>query len=277
MNTIIKQRAGLPIRFNLMLVYVFSLAITLIMTAASIVGILYPSVVYPTDEQLQTYMPNDVVNLLIGVPILLGSMWLTRRGLLIGLLLWPGALLYVLYNYLAYVIGLPSGMLFLLYLSLATLSTYTIIGLVANIDGKVVQQKLTGVVPEKAGGGVLVGLGMLMFLRVIFVLMTALVNQTSVATTELSVLVADFIITPAVIIGGVLLWRKKALGYVSGLGLLFQSSMLFIGLILFLLLQPILTNAVLVLTDVVVIFIMGLICFIPFVLYVRGVMANRYP
>jgi hypothetical protein len=258
MNTINKQRAGLPIRFNLMLAYVFSLAITLIMTAASIVGILYPSVVYPIDEQLQTYMPNEVVNLLIGVPILLGSMWLTRRGMLIGLLLWPGALLYVLYNYLPYVIGLPSGMLFLLYLSLTTLSTYTIIGLVANIDGKVVQQKLTGVVPEKAGGGVLVGLGMLMFLRAIFVLMTALVNQISVAITELSVLVADFIIAPAVIIGGVLLWRKKALGYVSGLG-------------------PILTNAVLVLTDVVVIFIMGLICFIPFVLYVRGVMANRYP
>ena len=61
----------------------------------------------------------------------------------------------------------------------------------------------------------------------------------------------------------------------TGLGLLFQSSMLFIGLIIFLLLQPFLTAAPFVLTDVVVIFIMGLICFIPFALFVRGVVSGR--
>lgn len=275
MNTLNKKGTDLPIRKNLVIAYALSIIITLLMSAAALDGILYPSVVYPTNEQLQSYMPNDVINLIIGVPILLGSMWLTRRGMLIGLLFWPGALLYVLYNYLAYVIGLPSNTLFLLYLFLVTLSTYTIIGLVASIDGKKVQQRLAGVVPEKAAGGVLAGLGMLMFLRVIFVLIAALINQTSVAITELSVLVADFLIAPAVIIGGVLLWRKKALGYVSGLGLLFQSSMLFIGLIFFLLLQPLLTNAVFALIDVVVVFIMGLICFIPFALFVRGVIAHE--
>ena len=265
----------LPIRHNLFFAYVISLIITLFMIAASIFGILYPSITYPTSEQLQAFMPNDVVNLVIGVPILLGSMWLTRRGKLIGLLFWPGALLYVLYNYLAYIIGLPSNILFLLYLILVTMSTYTVISLVASIDGKSVQRQLTGVVPEKAAGGVLAALGILMFLRVIFVLITALINQTSVATSELSVLVADFTIAPAVIIGGVLLRQKEALGYVSGLGLLFQSSMLFIGLIFFLFLQPLITYAAFVLIDAVVVFIMGLICFIPFALFVRGAMANR--
>ena len=61
----------------------------------------------------------------------------------------------------------------------------------------------------------------------------------------------------------------------AGLGLLFQGSMLFIGLIIFLLLQPLLTTAPFVLVDVVVVFIMGLICFVPFALYVRGVVSNR--
>ena len=82
-------------------------------------------------------------------------------------------------------------------------------------------------------------------------------------------------ITLAWVIGGVLLWRHKEFGYVTGLGLLFQASMLFIGLIIFLLLQPFLTTAPFVLADVVVIFIMGLICFIPFALFVRGVASNR--
>ena len=56
----------------------------------------------------------------------------------------------------------------------------------------------------------------------------------------------------------------------AGLGLLFQASMLFIGLIIFLLLQPILTQAPLALVDIVVVFVMGLICFIPFGLFLRG-------
>ena len=202
-------------------------------------------------------------------------MWLAWRGKLIGLLLWPGALFFVLYNYLIYVFAIPFNVAFLLHLALVTLSVYTIIGLVASIDGKVVQQRLTGAVPERFAGGVLTGLGLLFFMRVIGVIVNALTSQTQIAETELALHTVDFLIAPAWVIGGVLLWRRKEFGYVTGLGLLFQASMLFIALIIFLLLQPFLTTAPFVLGDVVVIITMGLICFIPFVLFVRGVMSNR--
>ena len=277
MSTNQKDTANLPIKRNLTLIYALSLVIALLMTAASVAGFLYRTVIYPTDELLKAFMPNDVVNLFIGVPILLGSMWLGRRGQLIGLLFWPGALLYVLYNYLAYVFGMPFNAVFLLYLTLVTLSTYTLIGLVASIDDTAIQQRLTGIVPERAAGGVLAGLGILVSLRVIGVMIGALVNQTPIVTTALSALVSDFMINPAWILGGVLLWRREALGYVAGLGLLFQASMLFIGLIIFLLLQPILTTAPFILTDVVVVFIMGLVCFTPFALFVRGVVSKCDP
>lgn len=36
-------------------------------------------------------------NLVVGMPLLLGSMWLTRRGSFAGLLLWPSAHFYVLH------------------------------------------------------------------------------------------------------------------------------------------------------------------------------------
>lgn len=64
-------------------------------------------------------------------------MWLARRGSLIGLLLWPGTLFYVLYGYAFYLIGVPFNALFLLYVALVTVSTYTMIGLLASIDGEV--------------------------------------------------------------------------------------------------------------------------------------------
>jgi hypothetical protein len=218
---------------------------------------------------------TDVTILFIGLPMLLGSMWLTWRGKLIGLLFWPGALFFVLYNYIVYIFAMPLSVAFLLHLALVTLSVYTLIGLVASIDGKVVQQGLTSAVPERLAGGVLAGLGLLFFLRVISVMVNALTNQAPIAETELALHTSDFLIAPAWVACGVLLWRRKEFGYVTGLGLLFQASMLFIGLIIFLLLQPFLTTAPFVLVDVVVIFTMGLICFIPFGLFVRGVVSSR--
>ncbi len=275
MNTKQERNADLPIRCNLKLIYAISFIVAALMVAASVAGLLYSTVIYPTDELLRSFVSNDVVNLFIGLPILLGSMWLAWRGKLIGLLFWSGALFFVLYNYLIYILAMPFNVAYLLHLTLVTLCVYTIIGLVASIDGKVVQQRLTGAVPERLAGGVLTGLGLLFFLRVIGVIINALTSQTPITETELVLHTADFLITPAWVIGGVVLWRGKELGYVTGLGLLFQASMLFVGLIVFLLLQPFLTTAPFVLVDVVVIFALGLICFIPFALFVRGVVSSR--
>ena len=275
MRTNQRGTASLPVRRNLAIAYGTSLLIAVLMAIASVAGLLYPTRLYPTDELLQSFVPNDVINLLVGLPILIGSTWLARRGTLVGLLFWPGALFYVFYNYLVYVLSMPLTVAFLLHLTLVTVSAYTMIGVVAGIDGQAVQRRLVGAVPERAGGGVLAGLGVLIFVRVVAVLVGAIVNQTPVARTELALHIADFFISPAWVIGGVLLWRRQALGYVSGLGLLFQASMLFIGLIFILILQPFITPAQFVLTDVLVILVMGMVCFIPFALFVRGAASER--
>jgi hypothetical protein len=46
--------------------------------------------------------------------------------------------------------------------------------------------------------------------------------------------------------------------------------MLFIGLIVVLMLRPFIAAAQFVLSDVLVVFVMGMVCFIPFALFVRG-------
>jgi hypothetical protein len=266
---------SLPIARDLTLAYVFSLAVALLMAMASVAGLLVPARLYPTEELRQSFMPNDVVNLFIGLPILIGSMWLARRGRLLGLLFWPGALFYVLYNYVVYVFGLPLNVGFLLSLVLLTLSAYTTIGLVASIEGQAVQQQLIGAVPERIAGGVLTGLGVVFSLRVIGALVQALAGQAPIGEAERALHVADLVIAPALIIGGVLLWRREPLGYVAGTGLLFQASMLFIGLIAVLLLQPLLTAAPFLPVDIIVVFAMGLVCFIPLALFLRAVASKE--
>lgn len=275
MSTNSERNTSLFIKRNLNSIYILSFIVTLLMTITAIIGFLYRETIYPTDALLQAFLPNDVVNILIGLPILLGAMWLARRGRLTGLLLWPGALFYILYNYMIYLFAMPLTMAFLLHLLLVTLSMYTLISLLTSLDGEAIQKRLDGAVPERFAGGVLAGLGLLFLIQVTGAFAAALTGQTPILQTELALHISDFLFIPAWIIGGVLLWQKKEFGYVAGLGLLYQASMLFVALIVFLILQPSLTNVPFALVDVIVIFIMGLVCFVPFGLFVRGVEKSR--
>lgn len=184
------------------------------MTVVAVVGLLYPNIIYPSDKLFQSFVPPDVVILVIGLPILLVSMWFARRGKLIGLLCWPGALFYVLYIYVPYVLGVPFSVLFLPYLVLLTLSTCTMIGIVASIDGEAVHQWLNGIVPARTSGGILAGLAILIIVRQIALIVTALTSQALVDTQELALWIDDFAVAcPALLlIGGFLLWRRKTLG-----------------------------------------------------------------
>lgn len=276
MNMDHEHGAGLPIRRGLAPVYASSLAVALLMAVASIAGLAYSAVIYPTDELLRTFVANDVASLLLGMPILLGSMGLARRGRMMGLLCWPGALLFVLYNYLAYVFALPLGLASLLHLALVVLSAYGLLALVAVIDAESVKRSLAGLVPERIGGAVLAGLGLLFFLRALVVLLGAVTSGTAVARTELAVNVSDSLISPIWVIGGALLWRRRSLGYVLGLGLLLGISLLFVALVVLMFVQPLLTAAPVAFVDAIVILGMGLICFIPCSLFARGV-ASSHP
>jgi len=163
------------------------------------------------------------------------------------------------------------GAMFLFHLILAALNLYAMIALISCINGTALQQRLTGTVSEKFGGGVLIGFGVLFLVWAAAVLANALVRQIPLASVEIALRVADFLMTPAWIIGGVHLWQRKPLGYVSGLGLLFQASMLFIGLIALFGLRSLLFGAHFSLTGTLVVFAMGTLCFIPFCLFLRGV------
>lgn len=259
---------------NLKPAFVLSLIIGLLMAGVSLAGLLFPGSLYPTEELQDAFLANDVVNLCIGLPILLGSMWWARHGRLVGLLLWPGALLYILYNYVAYAIGMPFGWISLVYLALALLSAYVISYWLRAIDKVSVQQKLDGFVPVKWSGWVLVGLGSLFFLRGLSLIVQAGIDQMALPVSGLGVLVADMILSASWILGGVLLLLRKPLGFASGLGLLFSGSMLFIALIMFLLLGPLLTDAPFALADVIMVLSLGMVCFVPFFLFLRGVQSQ---
>jgi hypothetical protein len=256
------------------LAFTASLLIAALTAVASLGGLLNPEVYYPTPDLREFALANDVANLLIGLPVLLFSLWLVHRDKYVGRLLWPGAILYTLYNYLAYAVALPVSWLYLAYLLIVTLCFYTLILTFSSIDMNDARQRLGGRVPERFAGLVLLILGSFVLVRVIVVIVQAQISAGSVEYTERALLLADSLLAPAWIIGGLLLWRKRPPGYGAGLALLFQGSMLFLGLIFVLALQPIITSAALPWVDILVVSLMGLICFIPFFLYLRGALTD---
>jgi hypothetical protein len=267
--------AALPVRHSLKVSYAFSTVIAIMMAASSVMGLSYRAASYPSEGLRSAFVTNDVVTLIIALPVLLGAMWLARRGSLVGLLFWPGALLYTLYNDLIYVLAMPLNVAYLLHLALVVSVIFTIVRLFVSIDKVAVGDHLAGAVPERIIGGILAGLGAAIVLRAFGVMVAAIVNQNQVAETTLALHTADFLIAPVWVIGGVQLWRREPLGYAIALGLLVQASMLFGALILLLLLQPLFNESPLVLADVVVIAVVGLICFIPLGSTVRSVVSKR--
>jgi hypothetical protein len=235
------------------------------MTALSVAGLLFPEALYPAEGLRRSFVSNDLVNLLVGLPVLLASMWFARRGNLAGMLFWPGALLYITYNSLAYAAAMPFTWKFAAFLFLALLSGLTVYRLLANLDVAAVAERLGGKVPERFARGVLAGFGLLFFLRAL-----AEFFDRAADMAAFGVIVADLLITPLWVIGGVLLWRKRPPGYAAGAGLLFQASMLFAGLLILFALQPFLAGDPFPLADFLVIFAMGLVVFIPLGMFARG-------
>ena len=70
----------LPVKGDLTLAYLLSIVIAFVMTVASIAGLLFGTGIYPGIEAklLPLFVGQDALNLVIGLPMLLGSMWLAR-------------------------------------------------------------------------------------------------------------------------------------------------------------------------------------------------------
>jgi hypothetical protein len=272
------------------LAYASSLVVAAIMAGVSAIGLILGTGLYRVDPKvgggvatstagllIPGFLAHDGFNLIVGLPILLGSLWLARRGLLIGLLLLPGSLYYILYTYTTYLIGSPFSMLFLPYVALVTLSAYSIIGLVASIDGEQVRQRLAGVVPARTVGAILIVLALLTLAQdASGAVATALAGIVPIVPAARHIWIADLVLeVPAVFLGGVLLWRRETLGFVAGAGLLFQYGLTPVALAAMMALQPVLTASPVDMGTIVALLVFALISFAPLVFFVRGAASGQ--
>jgi hypothetical protein len=218
------------------------------------------------------FRAHDLFNLVVGLPALLAAVWLARRGSDNSLLLWPGVLVYILYTYTTYLVGAPFGPLFLAYILLVVLEALVAADVLTSVESHALRDRLIGAVPARSIGALQVAFALMTLAQdATGAISTALAGPSAAAPLARHVWTADLAIeVPAMLFGGVLLWRRTPLGYTVGAGLLLQFGLTPLALAVIIFLQPWLTGSPAELGLVTGLLLFAVLSFAPLVFFLRG-------
>jgi hypothetical protein len=168
---------------------------------------------------------QDGVVLFLGIPLLIISIILYRRGSVTGQLLMTGTLGYFLYIYASMAFGAAYNRLFLVYIALFSASLFTFVQVFSNVDLETIASHLLYGLPNR-------GLAVFMFVAGFVTLVvwgapliSALVkgwppDRIGTYTTMVTYALDLAIITPAAVLCAVLVLRGDPWGYVIAAPLL---------------------------------------------------------
>jgi hypothetical protein len=208
----------LPVRSDLTGVYRLTGVLAGLLVVSSVLGIalgarsLYTT--YPV--ALAGMIGQDVMSLVVGLPLLVGSAWLARRGSVFGLLAWAGTLFYVAYSYYFFVVG-GFNALFLVYVAIVATSLYGLLSLVLAIDAEAVARRIGPGLPRRRVSiffGVIVGLFALLWGGMSIGL--ALSGEQLDPVPHLVVAIDGAVLLPILGAAAIKLWRRQPWGVVLG-------------------------------------------------------------
>lgn len=160
---------------------------------------------------------NDLVTLVLGLPLLAVSTWLARRGSLRGRLVLAGTLGFILYTYITMCFGAAYNPLFLVYVALFSLSLFAFVLVMMSFDLPTLPAHFSEKLLRRWIAGLLLFVGAFLALawlgRIAATFapgaVPALDNVTSmfIQTVDLGLIV------PLCILSGILLLRRRPWGY----------------------------------------------------------------
>ncbi len=162
---------------------------------------------------------TDAVLLFLGAPLLVVALWLYRRGSLRGGLLLAGVLLCFLYNGASLILGAAYNALYLDYLVYFSASLYAFVLALTAIDLPALQSRILPHMPQLALAVFIMIAGLSPCVWLISVISAVLNGQPAPDnlagyTTDVTTAIDVGLITPACFLAGVLLLRRRPMGYV---------------------------------------------------------------
>ncbi len=166
---------------------------------------------------------QDFISLTVVLPTVVISAFLARRGSQRALLVWLGALVYLVYSYAIDAFVVRFNSMFLVYVALLGCSLYALIGGLATASVVSIKASFTEHTPIRTVSTFLAMLAVLFYALWLRETVPALlsgavppsVQQNGTATNAVHVLDMAWML-PAFLITAITLWRNRALGYVLG-------------------------------------------------------------
>lgn len=190
---------------------------------------------YDTVFKAVLFRGFDWANLFVGLPVLVCAIWLYRRGQVKGQLLVAAVFSYLAYNYLIGVMGNAYNVMFLIWTGLFSAGLFGLALVLTRLDIPSLPQKLEGGFPRKSLSVYMIILGLFLLVQYLGEILPAFGSGKPPAslgvytTLELAALELGIMI-PLHLLGGVSLWRQRAIGYLLAILLTFTALMTFISL-----------------------------------------------
>jgi hypothetical protein len=174
---------------------------------------------------------NDAVTLVLGIPLLILSALFYRRGSLRGGVLLLGTLVYFLYLYASYALGIAFSRLFPVYIALFSASLFAFVLLFTSLDRQVLAAHFAPGLPRRGVAIFMFASGLVTLVIWLQPLLMALIHNVPPPllgsyTTNITDVLDLGIITPATLIAGGLILRRDPLGYLVAFALLVLEIML---------------------------------------------------
>lgn len=212
----------LPVRRGLGHAYAASLVASAGVILASALGMASGVAHYGTSQSVLVSWGADAANLMAAA-VLLVTMGLSRRSLA-ALLLWPGALFYLVYAYVPYLVGASYTPLVFVYVLVFLASAYGLAAVMLALDGEKVWERFASS-HARAVGGILTVIGILAYAGLVVTALGAFGNPATEAAWR-GHWVADWVLgTPVLLLGGIMLWAHLPFGFAAAPGLLLVSAL----------------------------------------------------
>lgn len=200
-----------------------SVVVLILSTIAAAGGIFLENLYQDNEFINRIWLGNDIVTLVIAVPVLLVSLILSSKGSEKAGFIWLGSLWYMIYNYLFYSFGASFNSFFLLHIFIFILSAYAFILGLASLDLQKIEKEIRIIrrIPFKRISvyllffGLFIG-GMWIVISVGFIF-SGIVPEGIVQTGHSAAIVfaidLAFLVSP-LLVGGYLLWHRNIWGYI---------------------------------------------------------------
>jgi len=194
-----------------------SWAIVAGMALQSLIGLVAPSVYRDAAWIKAAWYANDIVTLLVGVPLLAGGLLAARRGSARGELLWYAGLGYGAYNYAYYMYGARIGYVFPLIVALFVACAWALVLSVSTTDVPALAARFGSRTPTRAvavyAGLTGIGLSVAWLAQWGAYVFAGTVPSIGEAPFRLVAAMDLGWMVPPLLVGAVLLWRRRAWGY----------------------------------------------------------------